>query len=105
MDWGIYCLDTVVDNSALSGNHLAALTHFGNHVIHHLVPTIDHGVISQFYPILFETVIEFETAFAEYPWYALIIGQLKQLARNRPTTDDPMKRKKIKINEQGVKMG
>lgn len=105
MDWGIYCLDTVVDNSTIRNNHLASLTHFGNHAMHHLVPTIDHGVVSQLYPILLDTMVEFETEFEEYPWYVLIIGQLKQLARNTPVTDNPMKRKKMRIKEHGVKMG
>lgn len=105
MDWGIYCLDTVVDNSAVSHNHLASLTHFGNHLMHHLVPTIDHGVAPQLYPILFETMTDFETEFEEYPWSMHIFGQLRQLAKNTPTTDDPILRKKERREKYGgVKM-
>lgn len=105
MDWGIYCLDTVVDNSAISHNHLASLTHFGNHLMHHLVPTVDHGVVSQLYSILFETMADFETEFEEYPWFVIISGQYKQLAKNAPATDNPIVRKKMRINEHGVKIG
>ncbi|KAJ6646947.1 Cytochrome b5-related protein [Pseudolycoriella hygida] len=106
MDWGIYCLDTVIDNSAISHSHLASLTHFGNHLMHHLIPTIDHGIISQFYTILFETMAEFEAEFEEYPWSVLIIGQFKQLAKNKPITEDPIVRKKLRIKEHGGrKMG
>lgn len=104
MDWGIYCLDTVVDNSTISHNHLASLTHFGNHVMHHLVPTIDHGIVSELYPILFETMVDFETVFEEYPWFVHISGQLKQLAKNTPSTENPNIRKKMRIKEQGLKM-
>lgn len=99
MDWGLYCLDTVIDNSAVSHNHLATLMHFGNHVMHHLVPTIDHGITSQLYPILFETMAEFETEFEEYPWFVLIRGQFDQLTKNKPADDCPSERKKMRIKE------
>lgn len=103
MDWGIYCLDTVVDNSAISHNHLASLSHFGNHVMHHLLPTIDHGIAVELYSVLFETMADFETEFEEYPWFYHIFGQLKQLTRNTPSTDDPLTRKKNRIKEQGIR--
>lgn len=102
MDWGIYCVDTVVDNSNVSHNHLASLTHFGNHLMHHLLPTIDHGVALQLYPILFDSMAEFETKFEEYPWFVHISGQLNQLAKNRPSVETPMERKKMRIKENSV---
>lgn len=104
MDWGIYTLDTVVDNSAVSHNHLASLTHFGNHILHHLLPTIDHGIAQEFHSILFETMADFETDFEEYTWLFHITGQLKQMARNTPSTDNPIERKKKRIKEQDLKM-
>lgn len=105
MDWGIYCLDTVIENSDVRQNHLASLTHFGNHLMHHLVPTIDHGVAAQLYPTLFETMAEFETEFEEYPWSVLIYGQLEQLAKDTPSTEDPTMRKKMRIEKHGRTMG
>ncbi|XP_037042216.1 cytochrome b5-related protein [Bradysia coprophila] len=99
MDWGIYCLDTVIDNSDISHSHLASLTHFGNHLMHHLVPTIDHGVGLQLYSVLFETMAEFETKFEEYPWFVHISGQLRQLAKNAPSIAEPEERKKMRIKE------
>jgi len=99
MDWGMYCLDTVVDNSDISHNHLASLTHFGNHLMNHLVPTIDHGLASQLYSILFETMADFQSEFKEYPWFVHLSGQFKQLAKNTPTIDDPSVRKKVIIEK------
>lgn len=104
MDWGIYTLDTLVDNSVVSHNHLASLTHFGNHIIHHLVPTLDHGITKELYSILFETMADFETEFEEYPWLFQITGTLKQLARNTPSTRHPVVRKMTRIKEQDLKM-
>ncbi len=104
MDWGLYCLDTVVDNSNISHNHLASLTHFGNHLMHHLVPTIDHGVVEQLYPILFETLADFETEFEEYPWIVHLSGQFKQLAKCMPTIDNPVVRKKKRIEDNSLSL-
>lgn len=75
-----------------------ALTHFGHHGLHHLFPTLDHGILSQLYPVLFETMAEFEVELEAYPWYHHVYGQLRQLAR---TTSNPidslekLKRKKM----------
>lgn len=99
MDWGIYCLDTVVDNSNISHNHLISLTHFGNHLMHHLLPTIDHGIAAQLYSVLFDTMADFETEFEEYPWFVHITGQLRQLAKNSPASVTPAERKIMRIKE------
>lgn len=84
MDWGLYTLDTVIDDSNLK-SHFLALTHFGRHAMHHLLPTVDHGLLLQLYPILYKTMHEFDTHLEEFPWYFHISGQLKQLARIEPT--------------------
>lgn len=85
MDWGLYSLDTVLDNSDLRKSHFLALTNFGHHALHHLLPTLDHGLLPQLYPILYETMHEFNTDLQEFPWYFHIYGQIKQLARIEPT--------------------
>lgn len=81
LDWGIYSLDTIMDNTDLRKHHLLALTHFGHHAMHHLFPTIDHGLLEGLYPTLFETMREFEVDLESYPWFNNIYGQFRQLAR------------------------
>lgn len=90
LDWGLYTLDTVIDNSDITKSHFLALTHFGHHAMHHLFPTLDHGILPQLYPILFETMSEFETDLRTFPWFFHIYGQLKQLARDKPKAEDPL---------------
>lgn len=85
MDWGLYTLDTIIDNSDLRKSHFLALTNFGHHALHHLLPTIDHGMLPQLYPILYRTMHEFDTDLQEFPWFFHLYGQLKQLARVQPT--------------------
>lgn len=86
MDWGIYSLDTVMDNTDLRKHHFLALTHFGHHAMHHLFPTIDHGILPDLYPILYDTMAEFDIELDAYPWYHLVYGQLQQLARVEPNS-------------------
>lgn len=65
------------------------LTSFGDHCLHHLFPTLDHGILPQLYPVFFETCREFETVYRELPWLQQIIGQHKQLARVETMTYKP----------------
>ena len=85
MDWGIYSLDTIIDNSDFCKNDFLALTHFGHHAMHHLFPTIDHAVLPQLYPVLYDTLKDFEVELLAYPWSAHIYSQMKQLARIKTT--------------------
>lgn len=81
MDWGLYQLDAVMDRSDLKGSLFLELTHFGNHALHHLFPTVDHALLEEFNDVFYETCREFETHLVEKPWFHHIRGQLLQLAR------------------------
>lgn len=70
-----------MDRSDLKGSLFLTLTHFGDHALHHLFPTIDHALLPELYPTFYETCEEFQTVLSEGPWYEHIIGQHKQLAR------------------------
>ncbi|GBP98303.1 Cytochrome b5-related protein [Eumeta japonica] len=41
-DWGLYQLDTVIDRSDIKKSQFMVLTHYGDHALHHLFPTLDH---------------------------------------------------------------
>lgn len=74
-----------MEREELKGNTLLALTNFGDHTLHHLFPTLDHGVLPELYDILFETLFEFEAELQLYPWFfETIKGQFKQLTRTKP---------------------
>lgn len=101
-DWGIYILATVMENSDTGKNHFLALTHFGHHALHHLFPTFDHGILSELYPILFETMNEFEVELGAYKWYQHVYGQLIQLARVTSNPIDSLERLRRKKSQQKV---
>lgn len=83
LDWGLYQLDATIDRNDIKGSQFMVLTHFGEHVLHHLFPTIDHGVLPQLYPILWNTLHEFNEHLYQYPMLEHILGQNKQLLRTK----------------------
>lgn len=85
LDWGAYQLDTMIDRTDLQGKHFLVLTNFGDHILHHLFPTLDHGLLPQLQSILQETVTEFGLDARAHPWADLIHGQHLQLARIVPS--------------------
>ncbi|XP_063698557.1 cytochrome b5-related protein-like [Culicoides brevitarsis] len=80
LDWGIFQLDAVMDRTEIQGIWLT-LTHFGDHALHHLFPTIDHIHLPELQPLLLETCKEFEAVCRECRWWELIKGQFQQLGR------------------------
>ena len=89
LDWGLAQLDATGDCKDVTGSLLAELTLFGNHILHHLFPTLDHGLLDSLRPVLEQTCTDFNLPqqLANTPAYnqrELIIGNLQQLARTQP---------------------
>lgn len=95
LDWGLYQLDTIIDREDLKGSSFLVITHFGHHALHHLFPTLDHGILPELYPILYQTMNEYKGELRSFPWFPLIAGQFQQLARIEPLKDCPLKRSKF----------
>lgn len=92
-DWGLYQLDAVIDRSDIKGSQFMVLTHFGEHALHHLFPTLDHGILPQLYPELKKTIEEFKGELRETTLLHHIIGQNQQLLRTKPNPVPPCQRK------------
>ncbi|EDW28733.1 GL18786 [Drosophila persimilis] len=80
-DWGLYQMDTVIDRRDVKWSDLLVLTHFGDHALHHLFPTLDHGVLKHLYPELNQTIQEFDAELREMNHWGHIKGQTQQLLR------------------------
>jgi fatty acid desaturase len=93
MDFGIFQMDTIIDRIDVKRNQFLVLTQFGEHTLHHLFPTIDHGLLPQLKDLVLETCQEFGTELREYPWYKLIQGHYQQLARTEPRSLEERGRK------------
>lgn len=89
-----------MDRQELRGNTFLALANFGDHVLHHLFPTLDHGILPQLYDIFFKTLLEFEAESQCYPWYEIIKGQFLQLARVETNPMDSHERYLLNLAKQ-----
>lgn len=83
LDFGVYQLSATFDRVELQKNHFVTLASFGQHINHHLFPTLDHSLLPQLNEILIDTCKEFDAELKTYPWYELMIGQFKQLTRTQ----------------------
>lgn len=70
-----------MDRKEITGSPFLVLTNFGDHTLHHLFPTIDHGKLKYLYPVLKETLSEFGVEFRLTTQWDLIVGQYCQLLR------------------------
>lgn len=88
-DWGLFQVDTIIDRGDLKGSQFLVLTHFGDHILHHLFPTLDHGILPQLYPVLYETLDQFKGKLRECNHLEHMLGQHMQLLRTTANTKPP----------------
>ena len=79
-------MGVTIDRVDAKLSQFLVLTNFGDHVLHHFFPTLDHGLLPQLYDVFRETCIEFDIELREKPWHQLIAGQFQQLAKTKGTT-------------------
>ena len=61
-------------------------TSFGNHLLHHLFPTVDHSKLDLLWPALRETCREFNLDYQYMSQMNMLAGLPSQLAREESTT-------------------
>ena len=81
MDFGIVQMNAIIDRNDIKRSHFLSLTMFGHHTLHHMFPTLDHGLFPQLNELLLNTCREFEIQLREFSWWSLIVGQFQQLQR------------------------
>ena len=90
LDWGLTQLDAVTDRDDVNGNLFAELTMYGNHVLHHLFPTVDHGLLELLRPVFEKTCKEFKLPFRAYQSHRfydqwdMVSGYFRQILRTVP---------------------
>lgn len=89
MDWGIFQLDAVMDRKDITGSHFLVLTNFGDHALHHLFPTIDHGLLDYLYPVFLEICKQFGIEWRLSTQLEATKGQYRQLAKVEPNKSPP----------------
>ncbi|KAJ8929856.1 hypothetical protein NQ314_017461 [Rhamnusium bicolor] len=73
----------------ITGSHFLVLTNFGDHALHHLFPTIDHGLLEYLYPVFLEICEQFGIEWKLSSQLELVKGQFRQLAKVTPNVIPP----------------
>ncbi|XP_011883430.1 PREDICTED: cytochrome b5-related protein-like [Vollenhovia emeryi] len=81
LDWGLFEVDTVRDREVIDDSIFLALTNFGSHTLHHLLPSVDHYYLQLCVPAFLQTCEEFRVSSDKWTQWELIKGQFRQLAR------------------------
>lgn len=82
LDYGLYQMATTMERKGVNANLFISLTYFGDHLMHHLFPSLDHALLPQLHDVLFETLKEFHEEYRECSFLGAIIGQFRQLGRS-----------------------
>ncbi|CAH1109796.1 unnamed protein product [Psylliodes chrysocephalus] len=88
-DWGLSQLDSIMDHKEVCGNHFLVLIHFGDHCLHHLFPTLDHGTLEHLYPIFEEVLKKFDANLRFVTQWDTICGNFRQMTRNEANPNPP----------------
>ena len=72
---------TTIERVDANTNLFLSLAYFGDHILHHFFPSLDHAILPEFQDIMVETCKEFKEELRECSMLDAIIGQFQQLAR------------------------
>lgn len=98
-DWGFSQLDSVMDRKEISGSHFLVLTNFGDHCLHHLFPTLDHGLLEHLYPVFEKVMEKYDVNLRMVSQLDTIKGGFQQLMRVTPNDSPPDLKKYVKKNK------
>lgn len=85
----MFQMDAVMDRNDITGSPFRVLTNFGDHALHHLFPTVDHGHLNDLYTVFLKTCDDFGINWRLVTQFELVKGQYRQLARNKPNNRAP----------------
>lgn len=84
LDWGLLELDAVRERKVIDDSDFLVLTNFGQHHLHHLLPTVDHTYLPLCNDAFLKTCKEFGISTEKYTQWELVKGQFQQLLRMEP---------------------
>ncbi|CAL7933721.1 unnamed protein product [Xylocopa violacea] len=84
LDWGILELDAVRDRHVIDNSDFLTLTNFGQHALHHLLPTVDHSYLPLCTKAFEDTCREFGISTQKFTQWQLAAGQFRQILRTKP---------------------
>lgn len=73
-----------MDRHDINWSHFLVLTNFGEHGLHHLFPTQDHGKLTYFYPVFLKTCKQFDIDLRVTSQLDMVKSQFQQLSNDTP---------------------
>ena len=80
-DFGYHQVKIVYERDLAKSNLFISLTTFGNHLMHHIFPTLDHAFLPHMSEAFLETCKEFNVDIKNCTMWEGFVGHLKQLKR------------------------
>lgn len=80
-DYGVYQLAATIERTPANANLFVSLTNFGDHMLHHMFPSLDHSVLRHLRKTLAETCSDFKEDFRKCSIWEAMVGQFQQLGR------------------------
>jgi len=81
-------MNTIVGRNLPINNIFVASVTFGDHILHHLFPSLDHSLIRHIQYIFEDTCKEFGLKLISKPFTTILNGQIKQLMRVTPNNSN-----------------
>uniref|UniRef100_V5GUE1 Cytochrome b5-related protein n=1 Tax=Anoplophora glabripennis TaxID=217634 RepID=V5GUE1_ANOGL len=88
-DWGLSQLDALMERKETTGSQFMVLTNFGDHCLHHMFPTLDHGSLEHLYPIFNDVLDKYGVNLRMISQWDAVIGGFQQLVRVEPNSNPP----------------
>ena len=83
LDFAIHQMAATIDRHEANSNLFMVLTHYGDHILHHFFPSLDHAILHHFYDELNETCSEFKEELRKISLFEATVEQYKQQARTK----------------------
>lgn len=80
-DFGVHQIHIVFERSQAKPNVFVSLTTFGDHLMHHVFPSLDHALLPQMSEVFLETCKEFKIEIKNISLWDGFWGQIKQMKR------------------------
>ncbi|XP_072939665.1 cytochrome b5-related protein-like [Epargyreus clarus] len=80
-DWGVHQVEALLDRKDINTSTLAVMMLFGEHALHHIFPTLDHGILKHLHPVFLEHCEKYQANYRATTQFKMVVGQIKECLR------------------------
>lgn len=83
LDFAYHQMAATIERREANSNLFMIMTHYGEHILHHFFPSLDHSVLYHFHDELMDTCVEFKEELKKISLLEATIEQYKHQARTK----------------------